>query len=284
MRSRFGRQAGGISFFAFQDIITGTSGFLIVLALFLALNLEEKLSEATAQHPYAKREEDLKSMQTQILLVKQQVADWEQAAGLDDTTLRRMIGQLKTSLTEMDARPLPGMNQDADATGRDATLRAEKRKLLTRLDEINASIHKGEQLSSGLVKDIPDVEKKIINAQSSLQRKRQLQNVITLIPEPDGRGKEPILVLVQSSLIRFQRANSAPADGGSVTEFSNYLRQTSPTTHYVVIYFKPSGAQHFELLTKRARAEGYEIGYDVIPEDFDVEFRNDASLKQGGKL
>lgn len=284
MRSHFGRQAGGISFFAFQDIITGTSGFLIVLALFLALNLEEKLSEATAQHPYAKREEDLKSMQTQILLVKQQVADWEQAAGLDDTTLRRMIGQLKTSLTEMDARPLPGMNQDADATGRDATLRAEKRKLLTRLDEINASIHKGEQLSSGLVKDIPDVEKKIINAQSSLQRKRQLQNVITLIPEPDGRGKEPILVLVQSSLIRFQRANSALADGGSVTEFSNYLRQTSPTTHYVVIYFKPSGAQHFELLTKRARAEGYEIGYDVIPEDFDVEFRNDASLKQGGKL
>lgn len=279
MRSRFGRQAGGISFFAFQDIITGTSGFLIVLALFLALNLEEKLSEAIAQHPYAKREEDLKSMQTQILLVKQQVADWEQAAGLDDNTLRRMIGQLKTSLTEMDARPLPGMNQDADATGRDATLRAEKRKLLTRLDEINASIHKGEQLSSGLVKDIPDVEKKIINAQSSLQRKRQLQNVITLIPEPDGRGKEPILVLVQSSLIRFQRANSVPADGGSVTEFSNYLRQTSPTTHYVVIYFKPSGAQHFELLTKRARAEGYEIGYDVIPEDFDVEFRNDASLK-----
>ncbi len=283
MRSRFGRQAGGISFFAFQDIITGTSGFLIVLALFLALNLDEKLSEASAQHPYAKREEELQSMLAQIESLKKQIGDWEQQPGLDETTLRRMIGQLKTSIAEMDARPLPGMNQKADATGRDATLRDEKQKLLTRLEAMNASIHEAELLSSGLVKDIPDLEKKIIDVQSSLQRKRQRQNVITLVPERDGGRKEPILVLVQSSLIRFQRADGSPAGAGSVAEFSSYLKQTSPSTHYVVIYFKPSGAQHFELLTKRARAEGYEIGYDVIPEEADIEFRNDASLNPGGK-
>jgi hypothetical protein len=283
MRSRFGRQAGGISFFAFQDIITGTSGFLIVLALFLALNLEEKLSEANAQHPHAKRVEALKSMQAQIHSLKQEVADWDQPPGLDDTTLRRMIGQLKTSLAEMSVRPFPGMNQNADATGRDVTLRAEKRKLLSRLEELNASIHQGSLLSSGLIKDIPDLEKKVIDAQSSLQRKRQRQNVITLIPEHDGSRKEPILVLVQSSLIRFQRADGSPAGGGSVAEFSNYLKQTSPLTHYVVIYFKPSGAKHFELLTKRARAEGYEIGYDVIAEEADIEFHNDVFLKKGGK-
>jgi hypothetical protein len=33
------------------------------------------------------------------------------------------------------------------------------------------------------------------------------------------------------------------------------------------------------MLTKRARQEGYEIGYDVIPEDMDVEFSNEASVK-----
>jgi hypothetical protein len=45
----------------------------------------------------------------------------------------------------------------------------------------------------------------------------------------------------------------------------------------VVFYFKPSGANHFESLTKRARQEGFEIGYDVIPEDLDVEFQNNPS-------
>lgn len=281
MRSRFGRQTGGISFFAFQDIITGTSGFLIALALFLALNLDEKLAEGSGAVPYAKRQEALKSMKAQIITLQHQVADWEQQPDLDETTVRRLIGQLKTSIAEMDGRPIPGLNRDADATGRDSLLRDEKKKLLSRLEQLNASLHEGELLSSGWVKDIPDLEKKVIDAQSSLKRARERQNVITLIPERDGSKKLPILVLVQSSLIRFQRPDGTPSGAGSVADFASYLRQASPDSHYVVFYFKPSGAQHFEMLTKRARAEGYEIGYDVIPEEADIEFGNEASLKGG---
>lgn len=280
MRARFGRQTGGVSFFAFQDIITGTSGFLIALALFLALNLDEKLSDDTDGHPYARRQEELRSMQAQIASLRRQVADWDRQPALDEATLRRLVGQLRTSIAEMDARPLPGLDQQADATGRDERLREEKKKLLSRLEAMNASIHKAELLSSGLVRDIPDLEKKVIDAQSSLQR-RQQRNVITLVPERDGGRREPILVLVQSSSIRLQRPDGAPAAGGSVAEFSSYLRQASPATHYVVLYFKPSGARHFETLTTRARAEGFEIGYDVIPEDADIEFSNAAPGKGG---
>ena len=113
MRSRFGRQSGGISFFAFQDIITGTSGFLIVLALFLALNLDEKLTEGTGAEPYAKREEELRSMLAQIVSEKNKVADYQQRPSDDAATLRRMIGQLTSTIAELDAKPLPGMNRDA---------------------------------------------------------------------------------------------------------------------------------------------------------------------------
>jgi hypothetical protein len=277
MRNRFGRQTGGASFFAFQDIITGTTGFLIALALFLALNLDEKLTETSAAQTFARGQEELKSMQAQIISLQQQIADRDKQPDLDETTLRRLIGQLKTSISAMDSRPIPGLDKEADATGRDVRLRAEQQKLLTRLEAVNASIHQAEQLSAGLVKDIPDLEKKVIDAQSSLERKRQRKNVITLVPERDGSRKEPILVLVQSSSLRFQRADGAPAGGGSVAEFSSYLRRASPSTHYVVLYFKPSGARHFETLTQRARAEGFEIGYDVIPEDMDLEFSNRAS-------
>ena len=65
----------------------------LALALFLALNLDEKLTEGAGGQPLAKRQEELKSMQAQILSLKQQVADWERQPGLDVTTVRRMIGQ-----------------------------------------------------------------------------------------------------------------------------------------------------------------------------------------------
>lgn len=279
MRSRFGRQSGGISFFAFQDIITGTSGFLIALALFLALNLDEKLTEGTAAQPYAKREEELRSMLAQIVSEKDKMADYQQRPSDDAATLRRMIGQLTSTIAELDAKPLPGMNRDADATGRDREIRAEKDKLLSRLEKMNASAHDAEKLSSGINKDILDLEKKVIDAQSSLKRKRERKNVLSLIPERSGTKKEPILVLVQSSLIRYQRADGTPGGSGSLNELVSYLRQTTPATHYVVFYFKPSGSPYFEMLTKRARQEGYEIGYDVIPEDMEVEFSNEASVK-----
>ena len=69
-------------------------------------------------------------------------------------------------------------------------------------------------------------------------------------------------------------ATQASASAGSIPDFVNYLRNVTAATHYVVFYFKPSGANHFESLTRKARQEGFEIGYDVIPEDLDVEFEN----------
>jgi hypothetical protein len=275
MRSRFGKASGtGVSFFAFQDIITGTSGFLIVLTLFLALNLDEVLVEGTHTAPLAKREEELNSMLARIVSLKNQVADLQQRPADDEATLRRMIGQLTTTIATLETPPMPGKDRIADATAMDRELRQTKEKLLTRLEAMNASMHQADMLATGINKDLPDLEKKVHDAQSSLQRIRDRNNVISLVPERTDTKKEPVLVLVQGSLIRLQRANGEPAIAGSIPDFVNYLRGLSAGTHYIVFYFKPSGTNHFESLTKRARQEGYEVGYDVIPEEMDVEFRN----------
>jgi hypothetical protein len=279
MKARFGRQSGtGVSFFAFQDTITGTSGFLIVLTLFLALNLDEALVEGNHTKPYAKREEDLRSMQSRIVSTRNLVADLQNRPAEDETTLRRMIGQWTSTVAELESALTPGLNKAFDATAMDRELRDTKQKLLTRTEKMNASIHQAELLSSGLNKEVPDLEKKIKDAESSLQRVQSRRNVISLVPELSDNKKEPILVLVQASLIRFQRANGQPAVAGSIPDFVNYLRATTAATHYVVFYFKPSGANHFESLTRIARQEGFEIGYDVIPEGLDVEFHNSVPV------
>ncbi|MFM2177716.1 MAG: hypothetical protein RL015_1814 [Verrucomicrobiota bacterium] len=277
MRTRFGRQNAGVSFFAFQDIITGTSGFLIVLTLFLALNLDEVHTEGPHTEALAKREGDLKSMQATIRSLKKEVADLQNRPADDEATLKRMIGQMESTIATLDAEMKPGLDRDFDATARDRELKVTKDKLLTKLEHMNASLHEAELLSSGINKDIPDLENKVLNVQSSLQRIRSRDKVITLIPERDGFKRQPLLVLVQGSLILLQRPDGSPASG-STADFVKYLQGASPKTHFVVFYFKPSGANHFESLTKRARQEGYSIGYDVIPEDAEVEF-----LKEGGK-
>lgn len=275
MRQRFGSQGGGgVSFFAFQDIITGTAGFLIVLSLFLALNLDEVLTGGDNPQPVAKREEELKSMLARIVSEKKRVADLQARPADDETTLRRMIGQLKTTVAQLETPPRSGLGRDADATAMDRELRVTKDKLLTKLEAMNASMQKAEMLSSGTNKDIQELEKKLLDYQTSLQSVRKRRNVITLVPELSDTKKEPVLVLVQGSLIRFQRSDAASASAGSIPDFVNYLRNVTASTHYVVFYFKPSGANHFESLTRKARQEGFEIGYDVIPEDLDVEFEN----------
>ena len=119
MRCRFGRQSAGVSFFAFQDIITGTSGFLIVLTLFLALNLDEVLTEGPHASAPAKREGDLKSMQATILSLKNQVADWQNRPADDEATLKRMIGQMQTTVADLDAKLTPGLDRAADATAQE---------------------------------------------------------------------------------------------------------------------------------------------------------------------
>lgn len=277
MRTRFGRQNAGVSFFAFQDIITGTSGFLIVLTLFLALNLDEVLTEGAQSHSYAQKDAELKSMQARILSLKNQVADLQNRPADDETTLKRLIGQMQTTIATLESEMKAGLDRASDATARDRELRITKDQLLTKLERLNASIHEAELLSSGINKDIPDLEKKVLDAMSSLQRTRRRDKVITLIPEQDGYKRQPILVMVQSSLIQLQRPDGTPATG-STGDFVKYLQGASPKTHFVVFYFKPSAANHFESLTKRARQEGYSIGYDVIPEDAEVEF-----LKPGGQ-
>ncbi len=282
MRQRFGNHgAGGVSFFGFQSVITGTVGFIIVLTLFLALCVKDIIPRPHAEgQPLAKREGDLHSMQSRILSLKKLVGDLQKRPADDEATLKRMIGQLTSTVAQLQTPPTPGLGRDFDATAMDRELRDAKKKLLTKLDKMNASMHDAELLSSGINKDIPDLEKKVKDGQSSLQRMHSRRNVISLVPERMDTNKEPVLVLVQGSLIRFQRADGVSASAGSIPDFVNYLRSVTAATHYVVFYFKPSGANHFESLTKRARQEGFEIGYDVIPEDMDVEFHNNVPVSK----
>lgn len=151
--------------------------------------------------------------------------------------------------------------------------RIERERLLTalaRLADANKKID--VKLASGL-RDMQRLEQEVKNAEEAVQRIRDRKNVLRLIPNKSDTSKEPILVLVQDARIAIQgfdgKSNKIVQ---SAEEFLPALSALSAVDHYVVFYFKPSGALLFDKLVDQTKSKGFEVGYDVVPEDIELEF------------
>lgn len=275
MKARFrsGRPEG-LSFFAFQDIITGTSGILIVIALFLSLNLDQVIQFSTDADASHQRQGDLSNILARVAALKAQLADFQKLPVEDAATLQRMIAQLETTVLALSQSTASQSTQSTQATDANRTKLIEYQKLLTAIQDLEVAERHAENRARIELDQLPGLENKVKDAQSRLQASRDRQNVLRLIPERSDTTKEPVLVLVQSARLVMQRFDgSQPHTANSLFEFMEALKTLSAAENYVVFYFKPSGAKHFESLTERVRMAGFEIGYDVVPENIEFEFR-----------
>ncbi len=108
--------------------------------------------------------------------------------------------------------------------------------------------------------------------QSRLQQSYGQQNVLRLIPEKSTSNKEPVLVVIAREGFRIQTFDGTQAQSASSMDgLLQTLTASPPAQHYIVLYFKPSGSLQFDDVTKRMRGAGYEIGYDLIPENIQLE-------------
>ena len=102
------------------------------------------------------------------------------------------------------------------------------------------------------------------------------KNELWLIPDGSKTSKEPVLAVVSADTIVLQRFDhpekSELRGSGLSSKFENELKTWSKLDQYVVFYFRPSGVQHFEALTKLAKSAGFEIGYDAIGEPIAINF------------
>ncbi|HYF34148.1 MAG TPA: hypothetical protein VD994_02570 [Prosthecobacter sp.] len=278
MRARFsGGRTGGVSFFAFQDIITGTAGFLIVVALFLALNLDRVILTSTdADRPDA-REDGLKALHERIAHLKQKVVLLQKLPAEDEQTLQLAIDHYKSVIATLEPRTpaassavTPGRPADRDSI-------IEREKAETALRDLEEIIRRTRKQLAEALQKLPELENQVKDAESSVQASRDRGNVLRLIPERTNTTKEPVLVLVEKSRLMIQTFDNALwKDVHSPADLLSALAVLPPSDHYVVFYFKPSGAGLFEGLTEIFRKAGYEIGYDVVPENIELEFAKES--------
>lgn len=274
MRGRFQKSHGSaVSFFAFQDVITGTTGFLVIITIFLALNLDEVISVSSDADPHAALAVTLKDTLAEIVKLKQKGVMAELSPNETEETIRRMIEELKRSIERLTPSMQPDATQKTtEESPLEREVRIEKQKLLTTIESLKKLLPETTEKAAKAESEVAARESEVKKIQSLLQMSYDQQNVLRLIPEKSTTNKDPVLVVVDKTGFRIQLFDGSKSkSASSLEELMQTLTAFSSAQHYIVLYFKPSGALQFDEVTRRTRGAGYEIGYDLIPEQIQLE-------------
>ena len=280
MGGRF--QRGGqptISFFAFQDIITSVIGILLVVTLLLALHLDDPASRSTDETPAsaalaaaleaALRE--LAAVQTEIAQLQAMNAAADPAAlAAESALLREQTAALEEKNRKL---RLTSAAMAGDRSG--AAVQADLAKSRATLEQQRAAVRILRDQADASREAMAKLEMEAKEREAALVAELDRKNVLRLIPERSTTSKEPVLVLVDGRGVRLQRFDAGEtATVRDLGGFRDALKQFSKLDQYLVYYFKPSASGRFEELTEAGKDAGFEIGYDAIPEEFELEFRS----------
>ncbi|WP_395739195.1 hypothetical protein [Prosthecobacter sp.] len=273
MRGRFNKSDGSVvSFFAFQDVITGTTGFLVIITIFLALNLDEVLSTSSTPDPHAELASALRKTLEEIAQAKRAAPLTELPSNETPETLTRMIAELKLSIERLISASNPKATERTEDSRLDIEVRIEKQKLLTTVESLKKLLPDHTKEAADAESKLASLESELKEVESRLAQSYDQKNILRLIPQKSSTNKDPVLVVVEKSAYRILLFDGSKARQiSSQDELMQALTAFPPATHYAVIYFKPSGSIQFEDMNKRIRGAGYEIGYDLIPEEIQLE-------------
>ena len=274
MRGRFQKSHGSaVSFFAFQDVITGTTGFLVIITIFLALTLDEVISASSSADPHPVLTVTLQETLAEIAKLKPGASMAVLSPHENEETVMRMIDELKRSIDRLTPSTQPDATQkNSGESLLDREVRIEKQKLLTTLESLKKLLPDTTKAAALAESELAARESEVKKVQSALQQSYDRQNVLRLIPEKSTTNKDPVLVVVDKSGFRIQLFDGSKAQSASsLADMMQTLTTFPSAQHYIVLYFKPSGSLQFDEITRRTRGAGYEIGYDLIPEHIQLE-------------
>lgn len=262
-RGRRSNASAPVSLFSFQDIITSVMGVLLFVVLLMATQTAV-VAEAVVKGSNAGSGESL----SQILAALQGRLDEVRLrmASLGQQVARSQTAGDMTDVVEARSR-LARLYEDI-VTSEDA-LRRE-------FASLQAATGQGERGAEVLAL-VQERDQKVALLKGELDALR-LNKRLTYIARQDY-PKQPLVVELAGDSIRF--AGSADAEEPAVTlahsrgaerltALLTLLGDFSPGDYYVLLVCKPSGVSAFDGLRSAISERGFNIGTDVIPEDWSV--------------
>ena len=259
-----------ISFFAFQDIITSTTGILILITLILTFFLNEaaELGESDnlsdLQDKLAKLEESIAQTHDEISKLDQLLKDW---GDVDPDKLAEEIKKLQARLAKL--------------KGEIADLGEEQKEALELAARLNIEQEKAEKLQMQLDstnQEIADLRRKVSQAAAA--------NILFPNISRQLANKKLLLIVMAKGnheVIEYGGGRTLKKNFGSKLALTTYLKgKPSPITYHIVLFVKPSGIDDFLSLhgkvasMKPARPSelnhlGYKyIGWDALDQDAEL--------------
>ncbi len=254
------------SLFSFQDIITATTGILILLALILALSVvvqksapapaaAEDISDLVALHDAVVKEvEQIKSAQTVAQDANQLAAQYSPE-------------ELKNKLaTAQSANQIDMANQ--------AAMAAQKQAMEKEFAESNIS-----DVVDDLEKKLAATSAQITNTQKKMQ---ELQAGNRVVYNFHDTASSPYVVQIDGTrtLTGKSDVSQAPRVDNTVRTFIDFAKSLPAQDRYFLLLVKPSGISRYNLMREYLDDMNADVGVELIGESTTaVDLQTGATLK-----
>ena len=284
MTPRFQRgKTGAISpFFAFQDIITSAMAVLIAIIMLLALYMGGSALRESEGRETAALAARLRSVLDRLAATQEEIRTARESTSEEQADPAIIQGQIKILRRELETvRGDANSREKAAVDIRDDDGARRMRKELDGKRAKNAGAAADlEQIARKAalsLQEMESLEASVKLRQAALLEEQARRNQLWVIPDQSASSKEPVLAVISrndATFQRFDRPEKRILTGANVTdEFAAALRSYSSRNQYLVLYFKPSAAGRFKQLTQAVKDAGFEVGYDAINEDVEVNFK-----------
>lgn len=244
-----------ISLFSFQDIITATTGILILLAMILALSIVG-----------AKKRENTPQPELDIVALQQELEQIEQAISQYRELLRK---------SQQRANKIASLSPE-EAENQRVTLEHLLTGLQSQLDTLDNQAQREQQKSNdlGISSKIEDRKKELAQLEVALKSIREQIEKIQRDNHVYFNFRDvtspPTIVEITSdklTMIDMGQSSGAQQQFRSIDELLDFIDRSGQSDSYFVLAIKPDGITNYAQLRLELEHRDADLGVILVPEN-----------------
>lgn len=259
------RGTSPFSLFAFQDIITATTGIVVLLLLMMTLELLTRSSRAES------------AVDQELVKQAQQTLDNARARISD---LRSQLSAVQQPLNVLASADAEELDRRERRLAREKELLEHSLAELTRTEKRVVAAHQqalAEQFDrKGDFQRLDDLRSEVESIKEKMDGLRRENRLI--YNQSPGTSRTAWIIDVGGSRLLVAQAGETPtvhqtmsgSEAMILTEFRKFTDRLSPTSDYLVFLVRPSGIDLFFQLRDEVELNDVTFGFDLIGEEHTV--------------
>jgi hypothetical protein len=265
-------------------------GILILIALQLSFSINVLKGEegnqkgsiddeiVTEQEFLDKRKEreTLSGMLSQLREENREILAKKDALESEGASIQVIKDSIRILVSEIEQLEVDFEALDQALKDKRETLSEEAAKLgltsvQSKITDLSEKFRDDNKVISALKERVEVLSSRLSNSMDELSLEKKRKDSVWMIPEKDNDAKEPLLVTIDGSKMRFEEFDKPESlrvlNTSSLTSsFEAGVERYDTRKFKIVFLFKPTGAIYFEKIIELAKDLGFEVGYDPIEE------------------